>query len=71
MTEKVMAAQRAEQEGVQALLAAQLRIASLEEELAKVQRELGQRILDQANSQAQKFLSSLTAGTTEAPFPPS
>tara|TARA_R110000822_G_scaffold9747_1_gene37465 strand:- start:1328 stop:1540 length:213 start_codon:yes stop_codon:yes gene_type:complete len=70
MTEKVMA-ERAEQEGVQALLAAQLRIASLEEELAKVQKELGQRVLDQANSQAQKFLSSLTVGTTEAPFPPS
>tara|TARA_R110000868_G_scaffold143292_4_gene361329 strand:+ start:102 stop:314 length:213 start_codon:yes stop_codon:yes gene_type:complete len=70
MTEKVMA-ERAEQEGVQALLAAQLRIASLEAELETVRRELGQRILDQANSQAQKFLSSLKAGTTEAPFPPS
>jgi len=42
-----------------------LRIAFLETELEALRQARGQEILDKANSQAAKFLSSLTAGTTD------
>jgi hypothetical protein len=42
-----------------------LRIASLEAELEVLRQERGREILEKANSQAAKFLSSLTTGTTD------
>jgi hypothetical protein len=53
---------------VQAALAREeqaLRIASLEAELEVLRQERGWEILEKANSQAAKFLSSLTTGTTD------
>jgi hypothetical protein len=42
-----------------------LRIASLEAELEVLRQERGREILEKANSQAARFLSSLTTGTTD------
>lgn len=42
-----------------------LRIASLEAELEVLRQERGREVLEKANRQAAKFLSSLTTGTTD------
>ncbi len=46
-----------------------LRIASLEVELEVLRQEWGREILEKANSQAARFLSSLTTGTTDPSSP--
>ncbi len=46
-----------------------LRIASLEAELQEARQALGREILEKANSQAAKFLSSLKTGITDPSSP--